>query len=103
VLGLAVFELGLVGPGGYRAAIPGDDAATTRLDVGGQAFDSIQSRLSNDETISFPHPLNGLTTPRVFVDRNVRGWHVDYGVPEVRKELALMGLDATLNSIPTDS
>jgi aarF domain-containing kinase len=57
---------------------------------------------SNDETISFPHPLNGLTTPRVLTETYVDGTPImEYltAPKEVRKELAVMGLDATLKMI----
>jgi aarF domain-containing kinase len=57
---------------------------------------------SNDETISFPHPLSGLTTPRVLTETYVDGTPImDYikAPKEVRRELALMGLDATLKMI----
>lgn len=57
---------------------------------------------SNDETISFPHPLHGLTTPRVLTETYVDGTPImEYltAPKEVRKELALMGLNATLKMI----
>jgi aarF domain-containing kinase len=57
---------------------------------------------AGDETISFPYPLAGLTTPRVLTETFVEGTPImEYltAPPRVRKELAMMGLDATLRMI----
>ena len=57
---------------------------------------------SNDDRVSFPHPLTELTTTRVLVETFVHGTPILHFVnasDAERKELALLGLDATLNMI----
>lgn len=56
----------------------------------------------DDPTVSFPHPINDLTTPRVLTETFIHGTPILNFVnapEEERKQVALLGLTTTLKMI----
>ena len=53
----------------------------------------------DDPTVTFPHPINDLTTPRVLTETFIHGvpiLHFVNAPEEERKQVALLGLTTTL-------
>jgi aarF domain-containing kinase len=60
------------------------------------------SDFSNDNTVTFPHPINELTSPMVLVETFVSGTPImefTKAPPEIKKQLAQIGLKTTLKMI----